>query len=158
MQSRDWLRQLTCIESIQELSKNIHDSFGGQLNKAVEEIISELTSGRYKELRIDEKLDVSVCRKDDFLPVDKLSAGTIDQIYFSLRLAIAALLLGKEELPLILDDSFALYDEGRIKAAITRIAKRKQIILFTCNRREKGLSGLDTHNKLIYRIIKHLEG
>lgn len=127
------------IDSIQELSKNIHDSFGGQLNKAVSEVICDVTAGRYKELKIDEKLDIFVCRKDDFLPVDKLSAGTIDQIYFSLRLAIADLLLGKEELPLILDDSFALYDEGRIKAAISRISKRKQIILFTCNRREEKI-------------------
>jgi DNA repair exonuclease SbcCD ATPase subunit len=127
------------LNTIQELSADIHDSFGQQLNKAVSEVISEFTGGRYNELKIDERLEVKVGWKGSFIPLDKLSAGTIDQVYFSLRLAVADLLLGKEEIPLLLDDSFALYDESRVKAAITRIAGRKQIILFTCHRREETL-------------------
>jgi uncharacterized protein YhaN len=135
----EWEAVKLALNTIQELSADIHDSFGQQLNKAVSEVISEFTGGRYNELKIDERLEVKVGWKGSFIPLDKLSAGTIDQVYFSLRLAVADLLLGKEEIPLLLDDSFALYDESRVKAAITRIAGRKQIILFTCHRREETL-------------------
>jgi uncharacterized protein YhaN len=71
--------------------------------------------------------------------LERLSAGTIDQVYFALRLAVADLLLGNDEVPLLLDDSFALYDETRVKAVLQKIAKRQQIILFTCHKREQSL-------------------
>lgn len=127
------------IDTINELSTNIHDSFGTQLNNTVSEIVSGLTAGRYNQLKINENLEVKVGIKDDFKPLDKLSAGTIDQIYFCLRLAVADLLLGEEELPLLLDDSFALYDDSRVKAAIAKISERNQVILFSCHRREERI-------------------
>jgi uncharacterized protein YhaN len=127
------------LTSIQELSTDIHDSFGQQLNSAVSEVISEVTSKKYTDLKIDEKLEVKVGWNGDYVLLDRLSAGTIDQVYFALRLAVADLLLGKDEVPLLLDDSFALYDEMRVKSALTKISERKQIILFTCHTREKKL-------------------
>lgn len=125
------------IETIEELSKSIHDSFGYRLGKAVSEIVSNITGGRYNKLTIDEKLELAVDWKDELKATDRLSAGTIDQIYFSLRLAAADLLLENEELPLILDDSFALYDDDRLKAAISKVADRSQVIILTCHRREE---------------------
>jgi uncharacterized protein YhaN len=127
------------LTSIQELSTDIHDSFGQQLNLAVSEVISEVTRKKYTDLKIDEKLEVKVGWNGDYVLLDRLSAGTIDQVYFALRLAVADLLLGKDEVPLLLDDSFALYDELRVKSALTKISERKQIILFTCHTREKTL-------------------
>jgi uncharacterized protein YhaN len=71
--------------------------------------------------------------------LDRLSAGTIDQVYFALRLAVADLLLGADEVPLLLDDSFALYDDIRVRAALKQISTRRQILLFTCHKREKRI-------------------
>jgi myosin heavy subunit len=127
------------LGTISELSLQIHDSFGQQLNLAVSEVISRVTDCRYQELKIDEKLEVKMGWNGDYIQLERFSAGTIDQVYFSLRLAVADLLLGKEELPLLLDDSFALYDDRRVKAALGEVAKRKQAILFTCHRREQEL-------------------
>ena len=127
------------LSTIQELSVDIHDSFGQRLNQAVSEVIRDVTGDKYKDLKLDEKLEVRVGWNGDYVLLDRLSAGTIDQVYFSLRLAVADLLLGKDEVPLILDDSFALYDEARVRATLVRIAKRKQIIMFTCHKREQSL-------------------
>ncbi|MGB4660991.1 MAG: AAA family ATPase [Mobilitalea sp.] len=127
------------LSTIQELSTDIHDTFGKQLNDAVSEVISEITGAKYSDLKIDEKLEVKVGWMGDYVWMDRLSAGTIDQIYFALRLAAADLLLGKDEVPLLLDDAFALYDEERLKAVLTKIAQRSQIILFTCHKREKKI-------------------
>ncbi len=127
------------LTTMKELASDIHDSFGQQLNRAVSEIIQEVTNDKYQDLKIDEKLNIKLCWKGTYVALDKLSAGTIDQVYLALRLAMADLLIGRNQVPLILDDSFALYDEARVKAALSSLAKRKQIILFTCHKREEAL-------------------
>ncbi len=127
------------LASIQELSTDIHDSFGQQLNMAVSEVIGEVTGMKYTDLKVDEKLEVKVGWNGNYVILDRLSAGTIDQVYFALRLAVADLLLGKDEVPLLLDDSFALYDEVRVKTALQKLSDRKQVILFTCHGREQKI-------------------
>jgi DNA repair exonuclease SbcCD ATPase subunit len=127
------------LTSIQELSTEIHDSFGLQLNSAVSKVISQITDDKYSDLKIDEKLEVKVGWNGDYVLLERLSAGTIDQVYLALRLAVADLLLGEEEMPLLFDDSFALYDETRVKSVIASLSKRRQILLFTCHKREKDL-------------------
>ena len=47
------------------------------------------------------------------LQPQQLSAGTVDQIYFSVRMAVSQMLYD-EPMPLILDDSFVLYDDERL--------------------------------------------
>ena len=126
------------LSTIQELSTEIHDSFGQQLNQRVSEVISEVTGERYQDLKVDEKLGVKVGWSGSYVLLERLSAGTMDQVYFALRLAVAELLLGTE-VPLLLDDSFSLYDETRIKAALQQISDRNQVILFTCHKREQQL-------------------
>lgn len=125
------------ISTIQGLSADIHDSFGLQLNKAVSNIIDTVTNHKYNDLKIDEKLNIKLGVSDRYIILDRLSAGTIDQVYFALRMAVCDLLLGDEPMPLILDDSFALYDDNRVKAALAEIAKRNQVLLFSCQKRER---------------------
>lgn len=127
------------LTSIQELSAEIHDSFGQELNQAVSKVIDEVTDHKYKDLKIDEKLEVKVGWNGSYILLERLSAGTIDQVYFALRLAVADLLLGKDEVPLLLDDSFAMYDDNRVKTALTEASKRRQLVLFTCHKREQKL-------------------
>lgn len=126
------------LDTIDELSETIHDSFGRQLNQAVSDIIGKVTNKRYQDLKIDERLKIKLECNDNYIFLDRLSAGTIDQVYFALRLAVADMLLGKD-MPLLLDDSFALYDDSRVKAVLSEISNRRQILIFTCQSREKQI-------------------
>ncbi len=127
------------LNTIQSLSTDIHDTFGRQLNDAVSEIIGDMTGHRYQDLKVDERLEIKVGWNGEYVPADRLSAGTLEQVYLALRLAVSRLFLGGEELPLLLDDSFALYDDNRMKAAIRRLSGRGQLLLFTCHRREQQI-------------------
>jgi uncharacterized protein YhaN len=64
-----------------------------------------------------------------------LSKGAQDQLYFSLRLALAQKIIGKEaKFFLILDDPFITFDHQRAKEALEilrEISKEYQIILAT---------------------------
>lgn len=127
------------IETINSLSIDIHDSFGRDLNQLVSELTNEITNGRYNVLKVDEKLNIKVGYYNNFIRMDKLSTGTIEQIYLALRMAISNLLYGEGDMPIILDDCFAYYDDNRTKASLEFLARKRkgQIILFTCHNREK---------------------
>ena len=127
------------LDTIHELSATIHDSFGLELNRAVSDIIARVTNHKYQDLKIDERLNIKLGWNDKYIILDRLSAGTIDQVYFALRLAVSDLLLSNEPMPIILDDSFALYDDNRMKAVLSKIADRNQVLLFSCQKREKQI-------------------
>jgi len=127
------------INTIRELSSAIHDSFGKELNRKVSRIISEVTNGKYQDIKIDEDLNIKLEWNDKYIILDRLSAGTVDQVYFALRLAVADLMFGKDSMPLFFDDSFALYDDCRIKSALMQIKDRRQVLIFSCQMREKRI-------------------
>ena len=67
--------------------------------------------------------------------------GTIDQLYLSLRLAITKELT-KENMPIILDEAFAYYDDERLENIIRYLSeefKSEQIIIMTCTDREQKI-------------------
>lgn len=80
----------------------------------------------------------------DVVQVLQLSAGTVDQMYLALRLAMASLLSSTgETLPILLDEAFSQYDELRIREAfqyLYEISREKQILFFTCRSREAELA------------------
>lgn len=125
-------------KTIQDITSQIHGSFGTQLADYISQLFSYITDGAHKKLNIDEKFQVTVDDDRQLLQPQQLSAGTVDQIYFSVRMAVSQMLFN-EPMPLILDDSFALYDDERLKNTLRWLADQKafsQIIIFTCHHRE----------------------
>ena len=52
----------------------------------------------------------------------------------------AADILQEEPMPVILDDTFAFYDEKRLKSALKWLRGRKrQVIILSCNKREEEI-------------------
>lgn len=127
------------LETIKGISVEIHDSFGVQFNQSVSKKISQITKQRYTDIKVDENLNIKVGSHGDYIIIDRLSAGTIDQLYFALRLAVGEVLLGKDRIPLILDDSFTLYDDKRLRAVLEQMKDQEQILLFSCHRREQEI-------------------
>lgn len=135
----------TAMEVIHNISKDIQREFAPALNEKVEEIISSITDDRYKEVKIDEKLDIKVVEPstNSLVEVDNLSGGTIDQLYFATRLGILDIIREDgEAVPLILDDCFIQYDDNRIKNILKYLIENvedRQIIMLSCTDREREL-------------------
>lgn len=123
-------------ERLNELSGELQRQLEERLNGAASEILSEITEGRYTKLLIEEKLHMSVLKEGRRIPLEQLSRGTVEQIYFALRMA-AGDVLREEEYPVILDDTFVFYDDRRLKNTLKWLAGyRKQALIFTCQKRE----------------------
>jgi uncharacterized protein YhaN len=104
--------------------------------------MSKATNGKYENINFNDENGLTVEIEDGrFLPVERLSQGTIDQMYLALRLSTINA-ISKENLPIILDETFAYFDDERLKNILTFINENypeKQVIIFTCSNREKNI-------------------
>ena len=102
--------------------------------------ISAITNGKYKKAMYNENDGLIVeTENGKNVAANKLSIGTIDQLYLSLRLSMVDD-LSSETLPIFLDESFAYFDNDRLKNILNYLYnqfKNRQIIIFTCSHREK---------------------
>ena len=103
-------------------------------------MLEELTEGRYTHIALDDKLQIKINTPDRLLDVRQVSYGTMNQIYFALRMAAGDVLSGGRPLPIVLDEAFAMYDDERLAAALRWLERSgRQVILFSCQKREKEI-------------------
>lgn len=136
-------RRCRALKRAQEQVRLAAEALGrqtaGRLNKKASDIFAELTEGRYQNLEIGEKLQISAWDGTRRIPADRLSRGTLEQIWFSVRMASSEI-LQDEPMPVILDDTFALYDEKRLQSVLKWLSRQKrQVIILTCSKREEEI-------------------
>lgn len=125
---------------IEETVADMQVYVGKRLKERTSEILSELTDGKYTAVELDENLQPAVHGADHYIPIEQLSRGTMEQVYFALRMAAGEILCQEERLPVILDDVFAMYDEGRLEKVLQWLAgQKRQVLIFTCHKREGEL-------------------
>ncbi len=121
-----------------KMKEQITPKFTEELSKVMEKI----SDGKYKNVNINTSGKIVVeDNLGSYITAENLSIGTIDQLYLSLRLATIKE-ISKENMPIILDEAFAYYDEERLENILNYLAneyKEKQIIIFTCTNREKEI-------------------
>lgn len=133
-----------CLEiAYQKVKSNISPRFTENLN----DIISKISNDRYSNVVLNDEEGLLVeGQNGNYIPASRLSTGTIDQMYISLRLS-ALEEISKERMPIILDEAFAYFDDERLKNILRYLNsnfKDNQIIIFTCSgREEKALKDLD---------------
>lgn len=137
---------------IEETAKEMHSQNSPVLNKKISDMIFDITN-RYKNIKLSSELDLNVEYPETGLlvNVEELSQGTLEQLYFSLRIALADMFA--PDTPLILDDSFVMYDTYRLENIIRvlyNISKKRQVLLLSCSSREKEI--LDRMN-ISYNLV-----
>lgn len=131
---------------LKEVALKMQKDYIPELNKEMSRMIDIVTLGRYSKITTNDelKINLEVPETEDLIPVSRLSGGTIDQVYLSMRLAAVSLMdRGREKLPLFLDEPFSQYDEERVKNAfelLKDISKERQVFFFTCREREYELA------------------
>ncbi len=145
----------TCFQAaknlLQEAYEKMKNSVTPKFAQNLSTIINEISNGKYKRVSINENIMVEL-ENGKYVPANSLSIGTIDEIYLALRLSMLDE-ISKEKMPIILDETFAYFDEERLKNILLFLQKQSenhQVILFTCTNREKQvLDGLDISYNLI---------
>ena len=113
-----------------------------KFTKNLSENIDEITKGKYKNVMVKDDNGLIVeLDNGNYVEAKRLSVGTIDQLYLSLRLSMTEE-LSKEKMPIILDEAFAYYDTQRLENILKYLSEKynnRQIILLTCTEREKEI-------------------
>jgi uncharacterized protein YhaN len=130
------------MDALDTANTTLQNRFSPELGRRAAEIFAELTEGKYSGVVLNRSFHLSAEPTGDTLYRDAalLSAGTADQLYLATRLAICDLVLPEDkQVPIILDDALANFDDERAAAALRWLkeeARHRQILLFTCHSRE----------------------
>jgi len=125
---------------IEEIARDKHSRIAPRLTSRASEYIAQITGDAYRDLLVSRELRVSVripqTQRMNEEPEKVLSKGTIDQVFFALRIALVQC-IGEtgETIPMLLDDPFPNYDDDRLLQAMNLLAKigqTNQVLLFTC--------------------------
>ena len=136
--------RLAVLEKLIRLAESeFRGRYQSPLVTAASRHIERFTSGRYDMLVLDEsdpsKVNLQVRRSGaEFSEsvAKPISRGTIQQIYFALRLALVDQVEGDEPLPLFLDEMFVNWDPGRTAKGLAVLAAMpddRQGFLFTAD-------------------------
>ena len=129
------LAQDTLTRAKQDLQRR----FAPRISQRAQELLGQMTGGRYDRLSLNQDFTLlsGASGEDTLHEALWRSSGTIDQLYLSLRLAVAEVLT--PEAPLILDDALVRFDDDRMQSAmeiLKELSREKQILLFSCQQRE----------------------
>lgn len=129
-------------EALEEAYTKMRNTVTPKFTDNLSSNISNITNGKYTSVKLSSEEGMIVeLASGDYIPVDRLSTGTIDQLYLSLRLSMIDEIC-LEKVPIFLDEAFAFYDEKRLENILKYLYdnfKNRQIIIFTCTNREKNI-------------------
>jgi len=140
---KELIEKNTCIEIAKECLEKAYakmrNNVTPKLTQNVSKQVAKFSGGKYDNIHINAENKVVIENKNgEYIPVERLSIGTIDQIYLALRLAMLEE-LSEETMPILLDESFAYYDDERMANILQFLAQeacKNQVLIFTCGKRE----------------------
>lgn len=127
-------------EYLEKAYKNMKENITPKFSKQLSKTISKISDEKYKNIKITDNNIIVETENGNYVPISVLSEGTIQQLYFSLRMAILEE-ISKENLPIFLDESFVFFDKNRLMNTINYLNNnyKNQIIIFSCTEREKEI-------------------
>lgn len=137
-QAKHWAILRTAQHALDVAKRNYQAERQPKVIRRAGEYFSKLTEGRYTGLIAPKEEESFLIERSDsiiFSP-EELSRATMEQLYLSLRFALAEEYEANGRFPLIMDDILVNFDEKRRLLAsqlIQSIAKERQILYFTCH-------------------------
>ena len=139
------------IERAYEKMKN---EITPKFTKNLSNIVDKISNGKYNKIKfVDGEGLIVELENGEYVNANKLSIGTIDELYLSLRLS-AIEEITREKMPIILDEAFAYFDNQRLENILEFINNNlteNQVIIFTCSNREKDILN---KNNIKYNYIE----
>lgn len=131
------------IDTIDEAEVELKSRFSPEIEKRTSEIFKYLCGGNFELVRIENSdFEMQVSKGAASAPREalSLSQGTVDELYFALRLALFETIVPSEDAPpLVIDDAFVNFDDERMKRALDLLLEKageRQIIILSCHTRE----------------------
>jgi len=154
LQTLDFKKQVFELigTTIETITDELQHNFAPLLNESVTKMVETITDNKYQDIKINPQMLMRLKDPEthQMINATQLSRGTMDLFYLALRDALATWINKDKELPILLDETFAHFDDVRLETALTLFSKsERQVILFTCQKREVELSKKAHHGTII---------
>lgn len=127
-------------ETMSRLAARMSKTLEHTLDKEMSEILAQITGNVHEQLQVTDGQGIVLAEQLQKRTPEAYSQGTMQQAYFSYRMAAEHMLMKEEPLPFLLDETFANYDEERLRQTLRWLAEQEnQIFLFTCRETEMRL-------------------
>jgi len=132
-------------EKLSSAAAQLRGSISPKLSEYAGNYLERMTDGKYATLNVDADLSMTYADDSGHLAqkLTRMSAGTSDLAYISLRLALIRLLYRNIRPALILDESFSRLDDDRLACALnvlsTAAVEGTQSIVFTSHKRDADI-------------------
>lgn len=127
-------------ETMFRLAARMSKTLEHTLDKEMSEILAQITGNVHEQLQVTDGQGIVLAEQLQKRTPEAYSQGTMQQAYFSYRMAAGHMLMKEEPLPFLLDETFANYDEERLRQTLRWLAEQEnQIFLFTCRETEMRL-------------------
>ena len=124
-------------ETMSRLAARMSKTMEYTLDKEMSEILAQITGNVHEQLQMADGQGIILSEQMQKRTPEAYSQGTMQQAYFSYRMAAGHMLMKEEPLPFLLDETFANYDEERLHQTLRWLAEQEnQIFLFTCRETE----------------------
>ena len=126
-------------ETLEQLSDELYEEFGARFATALSGYATAFTDHAYNTLTADEDLNLKAVTGEKSLEISDVSFGTGEQFYLALRFAAADVFDPEKKNTIILDDSFAAFDDQRLESAILALQKcGRQVLVLSSTGREEA--------------------
>ena len=127
-------------ETMSRLAARMSKTLEHTLDKEMSGILAQITGNVHEQLQVTDGQGIVLAEQMQKRTPEAYSQGTMQQAYFSYRMAAGHMLMKEEPLPFLLDETFANYDEERLRQTLRWLAEQEnQIFLFTCRETEMRL-------------------
>ena len=127
-------------ETMSRLAARMSKTLEHTLDKEMSGILAQITGNVHEQLQVTDGQGIVLAEQLQKRTPEAYSQGTMQQAYFSYRMAAGHMLMKEEPLPFLLDETFANYDEERLRQTLRWLAEQEnQIFLFTCRETEMRL-------------------
>lgn len=150
---------------LSEQIESYRESNQGPVLLLAEDYFKRISLGRYSRLVTQyndkDEPELYCLRGEREVPIDGLSEGTRDQLFFSLRLAsIVHYFDSHEPIPLVIDDIMMSFDDERSLVAfeiLGELAKKTQVLYFTHHSHHKALATSALNGNCVFHDLALVE-
>ena len=128
-------------ETLEQLSDELYEEFGARFAASLSKYAAAFTDHSYDTLTADEDLILKAVTKERSLELSDVSFGTGEQFYLALRFAAADVFDPEKKNMILLDDSFAAFDEQSLESAILALSRcGRQVLVLSSTGREEAVA------------------
>lgn len=135
-QMKKWAAYRTAKSILTKTKEQYHEVRFPRILETAEQYFRYVTKEQYVRLFAPTAEQVFIVERADGIRffAHELSQATAEQLYLSLRLALADTF--DAQVPLVIDDSFVHFDHGRTERTLSllrMISEKRQVLFFTCH-------------------------